>query len=63
VQVVEIATESGYPISRWKKRLAMADDVDILRPPKRNLAANSPTENLMCDIVSHKPKGESNVVY
>jgi hypothetical protein len=63
VQVVEIPIDTGYPIRRRKKRLALAVVVDILRCPLRNLAVRSPSENLKRDTMSHKAKGESNVVY
>ena len=62
-QVVEIPIETGYPISRWKKRLAMSDDIDILRCPQSNLACILRRRISKCDTVSHKAKGESNVVY
>jgi len=44
-QVVEIATETGYPIRQRKITLAIAVDVDILPCPLRNLTARSPSEN------------------
>jgi hypothetical protein len=62
-QVVEIPIDPGYQIHRRKKRLAVAVAVDILRCPLINLAVRSPSENPERDMVSHKAKGESNVVY